>query len=275
MFGELVGACLADCWQRAKAPTDAIFVELGPGRGTLAADALRVLRQAGFAGEVHLVETSPVLRDRQRERLPDARWHGALDTLPIDRPLLVVANEFFDALPIRQWVGETERQVTLAGDRLAFTPDGPIREDSPVRSAVAAQLGALIANSGGMALVIDYGHARSADGDTLQALREHRFADPLASPGEQDLTAHVDFAALGNALAALNVALTPVVPQGEWLERLGIAARADALASAQPERAAEIAAMRHRLTDPDQMGTLFKVVAAHAAVWPPPAGFAT
>ena len=275
MFGELVGACLADCWQRAKAPTDAIFVELGPGRGTLAADALRVLRQAGFAGEVHLVETSPVLRDRQRERLPDARWHGALDTLPIDRPLLVVANEFFDALPIRQWVGETERQVTLAGDRLAFTPDGPIREDSPVRSAVAAQLGALIANSGGMALVIDYGHARSADGDTLQALREHRFADPLASPGEQDLTAHVDFAALGNALAALNVALTPVVPQGEWLERLGIAARADALASAQPERAAEIAATRHRLTDPDQMGTLFKVVAAHAAVWPPPAGFAT
>ncbi len=273
MFGELLGACLADCWQRAQAPGDAILVELGPGRGTLAADALRVLRQAGFAGEVHLVETSPVLRERQRSLLPDAIWHDSLDSLPIDRPLLAVANEFFDALPIRQWVGASERQVTLTADRLAFTPDGPIREDSPARSAVAGQLGALIANSGGVALIVDYGHARTAEGDTLQAMREHRFADALADPGEQDLTAHVDFEALGVALGALNVAVTAVVTQGEWLDRLGITARAEALASAHPDRAAEIEAARRRLTDPDAMGSLFKTVAAYAAVWPPPAGF--
>ncbi len=273
MFGEIVGAALADCWLRAGAPADAAFVELGPGRGTLAADALRVLRQAGFAGAVHFVETSPVLRDVQRKLHPDAEWHESLVTIPEGKPLLLVANEFFDALPIRQWVGGKERRILFEGDRLEFDVKGAIREDSPARDAVAWEIGAQINDRGGVALIVDYGHVKSGLGDTLQAVRGHRYADVLANPGEQDLTAHVDFEALARAASVGNVEVTRVVSQSEWLERLGIDARAAVLAKALPERAEEIAAERTRLCDADAMGQLFKVMAVHSPSWPAPAGF--
>lgn len=273
MFGEMVGAALADCWQRAGAPRDAVYAEMGPGRGTLANDALRVMRSAGFDGAVHLVETSPVLKAAQAEAVPDATWHDAAESLP-ERPLLMVANEFFDALPIRQMAGGRERKVTVAAGGLAFDRDGEIVEQSPVRESVATAIADRLARNGGVALIIDYGHARSTPGDTLQAVRGHAFAPILANPGEQDLTSHVDFEALGTAARSRKAHITELVTQGSWLKGLGIGARATALASANPGRSGELASAVQRLTGDDQMGTLFKVMAIHAPDWPAPAGFA-
>ncbi|MFP5329755.1 MAG: class I SAM-dependent methyltransferase [Alphaproteobacteria bacterium] len=272
MFGELVGACLADAWARAGKPDGAAYVELGPGRGTLAADALRVIRSAGLDPPVHFVETSPALREAQAKAVPGARWHEGLSDLP-QSPLLVVANEFFDALPVRQFVAGAERRVTIAAGGLAFDRDGEIVEDSPARERAVAELGKRLAELGGVALVVDYGHSKSAPGDTLQAVRRHRFAAVLANPGEQDLTAHVDFEALGRAARDAGARITPVITQGQWLHRLGIAARAKALASAHPERKAEIDRAVARLCEPEQMGRLFKVMALHGPGWPTPAGF--
>ena len=273
MFGEMVGAALADCWKRAGSSADAIYAELGPGRGTLASDALRVLRSGGFAGDVHLVETSPVLREAQRQALPDAHWHESIGDLPA-RPLLLVANEFLDALPIRQHVGGIERQVLVAAGRLAFDRDGEIVEDSPEREAAVAAIATCLAAKGGVALFIDYGHALTAPGDTLQAVSGHGYAAVLADAGEQDLTSHVDFEAVAEAAEASGAWATAVVPQGEWLIRLGIEARAETLVHANPERADDVQAALERLTSPDQMGQLFKVMAVHSPDWPVPAGFA-
>ena len=273
MFGEMVGAALADCWDRAGRPDNTVYVELGPGRGTLAADALRVMAKAGLRPEVHFVETSPVLHEIQSQTHKNAEWHESLLTITPDRPLLLVANEFFDALPIRQWVGGEERQVKLEGENFAFTADGPIREDSPEREAVASEIAAQLDVRGGVALVIDYGHVRSGVGDTMQAVRGHRFANVLADPGEQDLTSHVDFEALARAAQATPVEIDGPVEQGEWLEALGIGQRATALAKASPDRAAEIVAAQARLCDPDAMGKLFKVMAIRHRGWPVPAGF--
>ena len=273
MFGELIGAALADCWVRAGAPPDAAYVELGPGRGTLARDALRVLRAAGFGGAVHFVESSPVLRSTQRHAEPTATWHDTLGSLP-RRPLLLVANEFFDALPIRQFAGGVERCVTVIGDALAFDRLDDITEDSPVRHAAAADIARRIGDNGGAAIIVDYGHATTAPGDTLQAVRGHRYAPILADPGEQDLTSHVDFEALANAASVGGVKATPVMPQGQWLERLGIRARAEALVATNSDRSDEIDAALERLTAREQMGDLFKVLALSAADWPQPAGFA-
>jgi SAM-dependent MidA family methyltransferase len=272
MFGELIGAALADCWLRAGSPKDAIYAELGPGRGTLAADALRVLRRAGFAGEVHLVETSPALRSTQAQRVPDAIWHDTITGLP-SAPLLLVANEFLDALPVRQIVRGVERRVMVAAGGLAFDRDGEVVETSPARDEAAHALAAQLASQGGVALIVDYGHRNSAPGDTLQAVRGHAFAPVLSDPGEQDLTAHVDFEAVRKAATMAGAEVTALVQQGAWLERLGISARAAALARAHPERAEEIAHAQHRLCDPEQMGALFKVMAIHAPGWPSPAGF--
>jgi len=272
MFGELVGAALADCWVRAGSPAAAVFAELGPGRGTLAADALRVLRRAGLTSPPHLIETSPALRDAQARLLPDAAWHESIEELP-RVPLLVAANEFFDALPIRQLVAGAERRVTLAAGGLAFDRDGEVVEMSPAREAAAAALAKRLAEDGGAALVIDYGHARSASGDTLQAVRGHAFAPVLADPGEQDLTAHVDFEALARAARGAGAQVTSLVTQGEWLNRLGIGSRAAALAAANPDRAGELADAVQRLTARDSMGGLFKMLALHSPDWPAPAGF--
>lgn len=272
MFGELVGACLTDCWARAGKPTNAIFVELGPGRGTLAADALRVMRSAGFDPPVHFVETSPVLRGAQAAAVAGAAWHDDLSSLP-DAPMLLVANEFLDALPIRQLAGGVERRVMIAAGGLAFDRDGEIVETSPARDEAVAQISKRLVASGGAALIIDYGHLKSAPGDTLQALHAHAYSPVLDRPGEQDLTAHVDFESVARLAREIGATVTPLVPQGQWLDRLGIAARAQALADAHSGRADEIESARRRLCDPDQMGQLFKVIAIHSPGWPAPAGF--
>jgi len=272
MFGEMIGAALADCWKRAGAPDDAIYAELGPGRGTLAADALRMMRSAGFRGEPHLVETSPVLREAQSKAVPDAQWHETLDELPA-RPLLLIANEFLDALPIRQHIDGIERRVNIAAGGLAFDRDGEIIESSPIREQAVHSIATCLAAKGGAAILIDYGHERSAHGDTLQAVRGHGYAPVLANPGEQDLTAHVDFEAVAEAARRAGAAATTLVGQGDWLLRLGIEARAQSLARANPERAKQIDGALERLTSPREMGRLFKVIGLHSPDWPAPAGF--
>ena len=271
MFGELAGLWLADLWLRSARPARPHYVELGPGRGTLAADALRAMKGAGLAPDVHLVETSPVLRKAQAERLPDAAWHDDLSTLPADGPLLVVANEFFDALPIEQRdAAGTVRTVDWRDGR--FVPVGEVEtETSPAARAIAADLARRIAAQGGAALIVDYGHDRTGRGDTLQAVFRHARADPFEAPGERDLTAHVDFSAL--AAAAQGVRVSGPAPQGDWLDAMGLPLRAAALARSAPARTEEIEAARLRLSAPEQMGRLFKVLAFSAPQWQEPAGF--
>lgn len=271
MFGELAGLWLADLWLRSGRPEGAHYVELGPGRGTLAVDALRAMNGAGLQPDIHLVETSPVLRQAQATRLPGAAWHHDLSTLPNEGALLIVANEFFDALPVEQ--------VDRAGGIRAvdwrdgrFVPVGEVEtETSPASRAIAADLSRRLAAQGGAALIVDYGHDRPARGDTLQAVFRHAYADPFEAPGERDLTAHVDFAAL--AVAAEGVRISGPVSQGAWLDAMGLPLRAAALARAAPERTGEIAAARDRLSAPSQMGRLFKILAFTARDWQEPAGF--
>ncbi|MGR3484406.1 MAG: class I SAM-dependent methyltransferase [Paracoccaceae bacterium] len=292
MFGELIGLALAQAWLDQGSPAPFALVELGPGRGTLMADALRAARGVpGWrdAARLHLVETSPVLRAVQAEALPDATFHDHQASLP-DLPTFAVANEFLDALPARQAVraGDLwrERMVTLDGDRLAFAlaPAAPIpalahRSDvaegeltswHPALPALISDLGARIAAHGGVALLIDYGDAPPR-GDTLQAVARHAPADPLTAPGEADLTVHVDFAEIARH-AAPAVASAPT-PQGAFLARLGIGARAEALARAMdaPAREAHADAL-DRLTSPARMGTLFKVMALTPPGAPPVPG---
>lgn len=273
MFGELIGLWLADLWQRAGVPAGAAYVELGPGRGTLAADALRAMRAAGLTPPVHFVETSPALREAQAARVPGAIWHDEIATLPEDVPLLIVANEFFDALPVRQFAADGRAlRVGLADGH--FVRDGEVEtEDSPVSRAIARALGERLARQGGAALLIDYGHDRPGTGDTLQAVAGHAYADPWSEPGERDLTAHVDFAALAAAAGAGGARVAGPAGQGDWLDAMGIAVRAATLARAAPDRTEEIEAARLRLTAPDQMGRLFRAMAVLAPGWPDPAGF--
>jgi NADH dehydrogenase [ubiquinone] 1 alpha subcomplex assembly factor 7 len=272
MFGEMIGAALADCWRRAGAPQEAAYVELGPGRGTLAADALRVMRSAGFSGGIHFVETSPVLRNLQQQAVPDAHCHEFIDDLPA-KPLLLVANEFLDALPVRQHVDGTERKVIIVAGGLAFDRDGDIVETSRAREQAARSVAERLVKHGGAAIFIDYGHERSGHGDTLQAMRRHRFAPALIDPGEQDLTAHVDFEAIVKAVRGAGADVTRLSPQCDWLRRLGIQARAATLSQRNPARADDINAALNRLTTGDAMGELFKVLAIHSRDWPAPAGF--
>jgi NADH dehydrogenase [ubiquinone] 1 alpha subcomplex assembly factor 7 len=271
MFGELIGLWLADLWLRSGRPDGAHYVELGPGRGTLAADALRAMQGAGLTPDVHFVELSPVLRAAQAERVPNAVWHDGPESLPADGPLLVVANEFFDALPIRQLDhAGRERRVDWRDGR--FVPVGEVEtESSPAALVIAADLARRLAAQGGAALIADYGHDRPGRGDTLQAVYRHAYADPFEAPGERDLTAHVDFAAL--AAAARVVRVSGPVPQGAWLDAMGLPLRAAALARAAPARTEEIEAARHRLSAASQMGRLFKVLAFSAPGWQEPAGF--
>ncbi len=261
MFGELIGGWCADLWRRAGAPAVRL-VELGPGRGTLMADLLRVAAKAGLAPPVHFVEMSPTLRAAQAERVPAATWHDSVDDLPADRPLLIVANEFFDALPIRQFIDGVERLVSFADGRFS-APAGAIREESPASLAIAGRISARLRAGGGAMLVVDYGYSGPATGDTLQAVRHHRYADPFTDPGETDLTAHVDFTALANAAVGLK-AHGPV-GQGAFLRALGLDVRAAKLGQ-QAEAA--------RLAGDAQMGRLFKAMALVAPGWPNPEGFA-
>lgn len=304
IFGELVGIWFADSWDRMGRPDPVRLIELGPGRGTLMQDALRAARVLpGFldAARVHLVETSPALRDKQRHALAEHRpvdWHDRLTDVPAG-PILAIANEFFDALPVRQFqrtqAGWRERLVAedpasgglrfvlsdrpdpaaaLAPGAAGDMPEGSILELCPSAQALAGELALRAVQDGGAALVIDYGHARSAHGETLQAVRRHRYADPLADPGEADLTAHVDFAALAAAAGEAGAAICGPVTQAAWLVAMGIAERADRLGqSAGNRHAAEIAAAVHRLTAPDQMGEVFKAMSIVAPALAPTAGF--
>jgi SAM-dependent MidA family methyltransferase len=230
------------------------------------------MRSAGLHPTVHLVETSPTLRQAQLEAIPGAVHHDHIGDLPGDGPILLVANEFLDALPIRQHVGGVERHVEAIGDGLAFDRDGEIIESSPARDEAVRAIAEGIVALGGAALIIDYGHTRSGIGDTLQAVKSHAFAPVLHNPGEQDLTSHVDFQRVEEVAREAGAFTAGPAEQGSWLERLGIQARARALANAAPDRAAEIEAARARLCRPDQMGSLFKLLAIHSPEWPKPAG---
>ena len=274
MFGELIGVWLADLWTRAGGPEKTRYVELGPGRGTLAEDALRAMRGAGLEPTLELVETSPALRRAQADRLAAPRWHDEVATLPEDGPLLIVANEFFDALPIHQYDCEGEElRVTLQQNRFVRDPADPVTEASPASIAIVRTLARRLAAQGGVALIVDYGHDRPGIGDTLQAVSRHQYADPWQAPGSRDLTAHVDFSALAEAARAEGLRSFGPVGQGDWLEAMGIQLRAASLAKAAPERTEEIAAARDRLTAHSQMGRLFRVLALAAPGWPEPAGF--
>ena len=292
MFGEMIGLCLAQAWMDQGRP-NGVLAELGPGRGTLMQDILRATKGvAGFhdALDLHLVEASPVLRAAQSARLPNPTFHADVSMLP-DAPLFLVANEFFDALPVRQFqrdgTGWRERMVGLDGDtltmglsaaaplallehRLADTKDGDIVELCPALPAIMGQIGERIGTHGGAALIIDYGDWRS-QGDTLQALRGHQPVDPLHAPGTANLTTHVDFEVITQSAAPAR--FTRITPQGVFLERLGITQRAQSLAQSMSGDALEshIAAHR-RLTHPSEMGDLFKVVGIYPDANTPPAG---
>ena len=304
MFGELLGLWAVATWQQMGSPTRLALVELGPGRGTLMADALRAARLVpafGAAIEVHLVETSPVLRARQKALLADAgvplSWHDRVDDLPGD-PTVVIANEFFDALPISQFLRSTqgwhERRVGL--DAAGALVLGVDPRPTPFAAALArhiplphpvgammehlesdapALLAAHLVRTGGAALIIDYGYGQSAFGDTLQALAQHRFVDPLHEPGAADLTAHVDFAALARTAQASGLQAHGPVPQGEFLARLGLQQRAERLkreATPSQREAIDLAVARLADTDDTAMGRLFKVLAlSHPSLGVPPA----
>lgn len=293
MFGELIGLALADAWDRAGRPASR-YVEFGPGRGTLAADALRSMRAAALEPPVHLIETSPTLRAEQASRVPHAEWALDMVGVPDDGALLVVANEFFDALPIRQLVktaeGWRERLVAcqdtlflpVVGQRgfdpvipphLRDAPVGSVLETAPAAVAIMRQLARRIVAQGGCAIIIDYGYAGPAIGDTLQAVRGHGFVNPFDNPGEQDLTAHVDFGTLAEAARAEDAAVYGPVDQGQLLTALGIDPRTRSLADRAPERAGALRADRDRLVGEEQMGILFKAIAVTAPGWPVPAGF--
>jgi SAM-dependent MidA family methyltransferase len=290
MFGELIGIWAASAWRLIGEPEAFRLVEMGPGDGTLMEDLLRAGRALpGFleAADVWLVETSPPLITRQRERLGEAvRWAASLDEVPGGAPILLVANELLDCLPARQFVrtatGWAEQVVGLDGKGgLAFglipaavpLPDareGAIVEVSAPQEALGATLGERLVRDGGAALFIDYGRDRPGFGDTLQALRRHEKVDPLACPGEADLTVHADFPAV-MAAAERAGAATAILTQAAFLARMGIGERAEALVRARPDKAAVIGRQLHRLVGGDQMGELFKACCLHSPDWVPPA----
>lgn len=293
-FGECLGAWAAVVWTQMGRPAPVILAEIGPGRGTLMADALRAIGQVmpdfARAARIHLVETSPRLREAQRARLGSAvaSWLDGIEALP-PGPAIILANEFFDALPIRQFVrrGGTWRERAVADG--AFTdieaedppplpadaPEGAIQEVSEPSRAVARLIAQRLATQGGAFLTLDYGPAESGFGDSLQAMRAHGFADPLAAPGTVDLTAHVDFAALARAGREGGAAAHGPLPQGLFLQRLGIMPRSALLARATPARGAELLSAAQRLAAPEAMGRLFKALCLCHPNLPTPPGFET
>lgn len=286
MFGELIGAWAAAVWRQMGSPPDIRLIELGPGRGTLMADALRAaksLPEFRAALSVHMVEISPALRARQQAALAaegSVHWHDAIESIP-DGPAIAIANEFVDALRVHQFVKDADgwhlRVIGIVEDRFGFlvvpvpmprdfndeAPDAPhgaileLRDERPI-----AILAERVMRYGGAALIVDYGHPTLGFGDTLQAVSGHKYADPLADPGEADLTTQVNFGELAVWARRQGAAMHGPVTQGEFLRCLGIAQRAARLkAHATPQQAADIDAAVARLTAPDQMGELFKVMA--------------
>ena len=291
-FGECLGLWAAVVWEQMGRPSPVLLVELGPGRGTLMADALRAIGSMVPAFRValrlHLVEQSPLLRAAQGRALAGAapNWHDTIGTLP-PGPALILANEFLDALPIRQFVrrGVAWREHFVADGAFlelpaenapplpATAPEGAIQEVSESCRAVAATLGARLAKQGGAALFLDYGPARSGLGDSLQALSAHRRADPLAPPGTVDITAHVDFQAVAEAGRAAGAAAQGPVPQGLFLQSLGLVTRAAALARLAPAQAGHQLSAAQRLVSSEGMGRLFKVLALCHPALPTLPGF--
>jgi SAM-dependent MidA family methyltransferase len=303
MFGELIGIWCAAGWQMMDAPAEWNLIELGPGRGTLLADLVRacsVMPGLRDGMKVHLVEMSPALKTMQSETLKragiEATWHDRLEDVP-DGQSLIIANEFFDALPVSQLQKQAgqwhERVVGLAADgKLTFglaservapalvpswaatAADGDIAEFSPVRDAVAREIGRRITKDMGAALVIDYGHMRSAAGDTLQAIRKHQFAEVLAQPGEADITSHVDFEALKDAVTADGAKAYGPVMQGDFLIKMGLKEREEMLrARADARQRIRLSKGAQRLVSGNQMGQLFKVLAVTHPDMPKPAPF--
>jgi SAM-dependent MidA family methyltransferase len=303
MFGELLGLWLVQCWQDQGRPSPARLVELGPGRGTLMADALRAAKLAPdflAAIEVVLVENSPALRDIQQQTLKNnavkMEWRDRFDDAFQDRPLFLLANEFFDALPVRQFVrtphawnermvianengtlsfavAPVSSNISAPSSRGAATV-GAIYEVSLASTAIVAQIAESVARNGGVALIVDYGYGDEARyGETLQAVGGHGYKSILESPGDIDLSAHVDFASLGDAARAEGAAVFGPIGQGGLLERLGIAARSRKLAAASPAQTDAVAAAMERLTGAKQMGTLFKALAILPRHTQTPPGF--
>jgi NADH dehydrogenase [ubiquinone] 1 alpha subcomplex assembly factor 7 len=292
MFGELLGLWAASVWKAMGSPPLLRLIELGPGRGTMMADALRALRVLPplyQALSVHLVEINPVLRGKQRSMLSgisNIAWHDSIDDVP-DGPAIILANEYFDVLPVHQAVrGETgwhERVVEIDDNgELAFgvaaepMPRFEVLLPPPLRAAAPGavfewrpdaeimKIASRVRDQDGAALIIDYGHLRSDAGDTFQAIARHSFADPLKNPGQADVTAHVDFQALVRAAEDIGVAVHGPVPQGEFLTRLGIETRALTLmAKASHEVSEDISSALKRLIGGGRggMGELFKVLA--------------
>ncbi|MGA7676740.1 MAG: SAM-dependent methyltransferase [Rhizomicrobium sp.] len=302
-FGELCGLWVVQAWHDQGRPDRPRLVELGPGRGTLMADALRAIGAAAPQflddGEIVLVETSPVLRAMQKEKLKtfaaDISWCERFDDSLADRPLFLLANEFFDCLPLRQFVkterGWCERMVTVADSVLAFAlspmaanptlipptraeaPIGGVFEFSPASLALTEEIARVVAAQGGGALIVDYGYDAPGFGETLQAVAGHKFAEVLAEPGESDLSAHVDFMALAQAARAGGAAAYGPLSQCNFLADLGIGSRAERLMLANPKEARAIAAAVDRLVNPKEMGALFKALALAPKTAPPPPGF--
>lgn len=294
MFGELIGLWLADLWVRMGARKHIHYVELGPGRGTLASDALRTAGRYDFDPKIHFVETSPALRKLQLEAFPGAFHHNDLSTLPDDAPLLIVANEFFDALPVHQLVrsadGWHERMVGLEGDDFTFVPgstpmdeivprswknasQGTMIETSAAASAVMSEISTRLKEQGGAALIIDYGSFELRSGSTLQAIKSHEKVDVFAHPGQADLTAHVDFEMLSDIAQKSGADVMGLQMQGDWLRQMGIETRLEALQRKNPHEKDKLKRQVDRLIDDGQMGTLFKVLGVCGRRWPIGVGF--
>jgi SAM-dependent MidA family methyltransferase len=275
VFGELLGAWARITWQLMGSPANIILAEAGPGRGTLMADVLRV-----WPGpQIHFIETSPRLRAGQGAKVPNATWHDSLQTVP-EGPMILLANEFLDALPVRQFIrratGWQERYVANAAYiehptdmRLPDDPPGSVREINEAAQSFVQE----IARRDAVALFIDYGPTKSAPGESVQAIRAGQYADPLAEPGTADLTAHVDFSALAATARAAGATAQGPIKQNAFLTALGLMQRTDQLVQKSPAQAANLKLAARRLTAPEAMGSLFKALAICPACFPPLPGF--
>lgn len=300
-FGELLGLWVVQTWHDQGRPENPRLVELGPGRGALMADTLRAIQAAApeflLDAEVCLVEASPALAAAQREKLKasgaDITWCPRFDETLTDRPLFLIANEFFDCLPLRQFVkterGWCERMLVTEGDALSFAlspepwnqtppergeaPEGAVYEVAPAALALSEEIARAIAAHGGAAVLIDYGYDEAGTGETLQAMADGKYVDVLAAPGESDISAHVDFMALAKAAQDGGAAVYGPVTQCNFLADLGIGPRAERLMIANPHQARDIAAGVDRLVNPAEMGALFKVIAIMPKSAQQPPGF--
>ncbi|MFY7744537.1 MAG: class I SAM-dependent methyltransferase [Erythrobacter sp.] len=294
VFGELIGVWFADLWSRMTKRKYIHYVELGPGRGTLAKDALGAAAKQGLKPQIHFVETSATLRKLQREAFPDCIHHHDISTLPDDAPLLIIANEFFDALPVQHLIRSTDgwypRMVGLEDDQFTFVTgkermdhlvppswvtasQGTLIETSPAAVAVMAELARRLKDQGGAALIIDYGHEELRSGSTLQALKSHQKVDVFAHPGDADLTAHVDFELLKLIAEQNGADVMGLQYQGEWLIQMGIDTRMEMLIRRAPYERPKFQRQRDRLVKESEMGTLFKVLGLCGRRWPFGAGF--